>query len=92
MHRSFRFARPLVAGFALALAARPVLAQATHPRAFTIDDALGVRSARIEDVSKDGHWIALGVRGCDASMTVTDSNSTRRIAAASGLSPTRERR
>jgi dipeptidyl aminopeptidase/acylaminoacyl peptidase len=48
-------------------------AQTTSPRAFTIDDALAVRSARIEDVSDDGRWIALSVRtrrdglGVDAS-------------------------
>jgi dipeptidyl aminopeptidase/acylaminoacyl peptidase len=42
-------------------------------RPFTIDDALGVRSARIEDVSNDGRWVALSVRtrrdglGVDAS-------------------------
>ncbi|MGH7669080.1 MAG: prolyl oligopeptidase family serine peptidase, partial [Gemmatimonadaceae bacterium] len=47
---------------ALALLAPPVLAQQTQGRAFTINDALGVRSGRIADVSKDGRWIALTVR------------------------------
>lgn len=75
MHSSPRLARLLLAGFGLAVAAHPALAQdnRSHPRPFTIDDALAVRSARIEDVSRDGRWIALGVRvrrdglGVDAS-------------------------
>ena len=37
-------------------------AQQRPGRAFTIDDALNVRSSRIEDVSKDGRWVALTVR------------------------------
>ena len=59
----------------LAIAFSSVAAQQSpqSQRAFTIDDALGVRSARIEDVSRDGHWVALSVRarrdglGVDAS-------------------------
>lgn len=75
MHALVRLARLHLAGFALAIAAHSALAQDNHAptRAFTIDDALAVRSARIEDVSKDGRWIALSVRvrrdglGVDAS-------------------------
>jgi dipeptidyl aminopeptidase/acylaminoacyl peptidase len=37
-------------------------AQQAAPRAFGIDDALNVRSSRIEDVSADGRWVALAVR------------------------------
>src|SRR6185437_3265573 len=68
MLRSLRYASTfviLIAGYARA--------QTGHARAFTIDDALSVRSARIQDVSKDGHWIALSVQtrrdglGVDAS-------------------------
>jgi dipeptidyl aminopeptidase/acylaminoacyl peptidase len=62
MPRSLPLSRPLFAGFAIAITARAANAQANHPRPFTIDDALAVRSARIDDVSKDGRWIALGVR------------------------------
>lgn len=68
MSRSFGFARAF-----LALAAHSALAQESRVRPFTIDDALGVRTARIEDVSRDGRWIALSVRvrrdglGVDAS-------------------------
>ncbi len=62
-----------LAGASLVLTALPALAQNPTPRPFTIDDALGVRTARIEDVSKDGHWLALSVHvrrdglGVDAS-------------------------
>ena len=48
--------------FALALATLPAHAQQTSLRAFGIDDALNVRSSRIEDVSVDGRWVALTVR------------------------------
>ena len=57
----------------VAIAATSTLAQVNNRRAFTIDDALGVRTSRIEDVTKDGRWIALSVRvkrdglGVDAS-------------------------
>ncbi len=55
-----------IAALALALrkatAPAPALAQQTQGRAFTLDDALDVRSARIEDVSRDGRWIALTTR------------------------------
>ena len=57
--------RPFVpALFACLLLAAPAPATAQQPagRAFTIDDALAVRSARIEDVSRDGRWVALSVR------------------------------
>jgi dipeptidyl aminopeptidase/acylaminoacyl peptidase len=47
---------------AVALLASPAQAQQTGSRAFTIDDALNVRRGRIEDVSRDGRWIALTVR------------------------------
>jgi dipeptidyl aminopeptidase/acylaminoacyl peptidase len=46
--------------FSLAVISVPVQAQAL--RAFGIDDALNIRSSRIEDVSVDGHWVALTVR------------------------------
>jgi dipeptidyl aminopeptidase/acylaminoacyl peptidase len=47
---------------ALASVALPLGAQQPAQRAFGIDDALGIRSARIEDVSADGRWVALTVR------------------------------
>ncbi len=55
--------RRTLAASALALAAfaMPAPAQQTGGRAYTIDDALNVRSGRIEDVSADGRWIALTV-------------------------------
>jgi len=68
MPRSLAFASALVV-----LAATTSLAQSTRARAFTIDDALNVRSGRINDVSKDGRWVALSVQtrrdglGVDAS-------------------------
>jgi dipeptidyl aminopeptidase/acylaminoacyl peptidase len=62
MSRLPSLSRSIATGFALAVAARPSLAQQSSGRPFTIDDALGVRSARIEDVSHDGRWIALGTR------------------------------
>jgi len=37
-------------------------AQQTGGRPFGIDDALNVRTSRIEDVSADGRWVALTVR------------------------------
>ena len=40
----------------------PALAQQPSVRPFGMDDALGVRTPRIEDVSTDGRWIALTVR------------------------------
>lgn len=46
----------------LAIVALPAHAQQAHPRAFGIDDALNVRASRIEDVSTDGHWVALTIR------------------------------
>ena len=67
MFRSLRLAIAV-----LAIPAATVLSQ-TNPRPFTVDDALAVRSARIDDVSRDGRWIALSVRvrrdglGVDAS-------------------------
>jgi dipeptidyl aminopeptidase/acylaminoacyl peptidase len=53
--------------------ASSALAQTSRGRAFTIDDALAVRSGRMQDVSKDGRWVALFVQtrrdglGVDAS-------------------------
>jgi dipeptidyl aminopeptidase/acylaminoacyl peptidase len=49
---------------ALALFVSPLTAHAQQRsgRAFTIDDALAVRTSRIDDVSKDGRWIALSIR------------------------------
>jgi dipeptidyl aminopeptidase/acylaminoacyl peptidase len=73
MSRSRLLTVALIPGLTLAVALRPSVAQDTRGRAFTIDDALGVRTARIEDVSSDGRWVALGVRvrrdglGVDAS-------------------------
>ena len=50
--------RSLFASFVLALAfAAPAWAQSTG-RAFTPDDALGVKSVRIQDVTDDGRWVA----------------------------------
>jgi dipeptidyl aminopeptidase/acylaminoacyl peptidase len=68
MPRSLRHASALVV-----LIASSTFAQTTHGRAFTIDDALGTHSGRIQDVSKDGRWVALAVQtrrdglGVDAS-------------------------
>jgi dipeptidyl aminopeptidase/acylaminoacyl peptidase len=47
---------------ALALFVSPLAAHAQQRHAFTLDDALAVRTSRIDDVSKDGRWIALTVR------------------------------
>jgi dipeptidyl aminopeptidase/acylaminoacyl peptidase len=47
---------------ALAFAALPARAQQATARPFGIDDALAIRSSRIEDVSADGRWVALTVR------------------------------
>jgi dipeptidyl aminopeptidase/acylaminoacyl peptidase len=64
---------PLLASAILVFASASALAQAAHGRAFTINDALGVHSGRIQDVSKDGRWVALYVQtrrdglGVDAS-------------------------
>ncbi|MEO7086993.1 MAG: prolyl oligopeptidase family serine peptidase [Gemmatimonadaceae bacterium] len=61
--------RPLRAFAPVALAASTLLiptvaahAQQRAGRAFTLDDALAVRTSRIDDVSKDGRWIALSIR------------------------------
>ena len=40
----------------------PAWAQRTGARPFSIDDALNIRSSRIESVTRDGHWIAVTVR------------------------------
>jgi dipeptidyl aminopeptidase/acylaminoacyl peptidase len=40
----------------------PAGAQRSQGRAYTIDDNLNLRSVRIEDVSRDGRWIAITVR------------------------------
>ncbi|HWH50067.1 MAG TPA: hypothetical protein VN651_00875, partial [Gemmatimonadaceae bacterium] len=64
---------PLLAPALVALSAAAAFAQTAHGRAFTIDDALGVHTARIQSVSKDGRWVALSVQtrrdglGVDAS-------------------------
>lgn len=47
---------------ALTFVALSAHAQQSPPRAFGIDDALNIRSSRIEDVTADGRWIALTVR------------------------------
>ena len=47
---------------ALAFGTLSAHAQQASLRAFGIDDALHVRSSRIEDVSTDGRWVALTVR------------------------------
>ncbi len=54
----------LLAVAALTALGAPALAQQTQERgrAFTIDDALNVRAGRIEDVSRDGRWVALTVQ------------------------------
>ncbi len=52
---------PIIA-FALLIAAPRIHAQQAPLRPFGIDDALNVRSSRIEDVSSDGHWVAATVR------------------------------
>ncbi len=54
-------AYPIIA-LALFIAAPGVHAQQATLRPFGIDDALNVRSSRIEDVTGDGCWIALTVR------------------------------
>jgi dipeptidyl aminopeptidase/acylaminoacyl peptidase len=64
---------PLLAPALVALSTSAAFAQNAHGRAFTIDDALGVHSARIQSVSKDARWVALSVQtrrdglGVDAS-------------------------
>ncbi len=50
----------VLAVLALTLAASGGRAQQGRP--FTVDDALGVRSARIEDVTRDGGWAAVTVQ------------------------------
>jgi dipeptidyl aminopeptidase/acylaminoacyl peptidase len=58
---------------ALVLLSSPASAQKAALRPFSIDDALNIRSSRIEDVTKDGRWAAITVRvrrdalGVDAS-------------------------
>lgn len=47
---------------AIALLTSAAGAQQASGRAFTIDDALTGRRPRIEDVSRDGRWVALTVR------------------------------
>jgi dipeptidyl aminopeptidase/acylaminoacyl peptidase len=51
-----------LAALALPITALTAHAQQRPGRAFTIDDALAVRTSRIDDVSKDGRWIALSIR------------------------------
>jgi dipeptidyl aminopeptidase/acylaminoacyl peptidase len=46
----------------LALVTLSLHAQQASGRPFGIDDALNVRSSRIEDVSADGRWVALTIR------------------------------
>jgi dipeptidyl aminopeptidase/acylaminoacyl peptidase len=46
----------------VALLAPTAYAQGVPGRAFGIDDALNIRASRIEDVSRDGRWVALTVR------------------------------
>ena len=44
---------------ALAFVTASSRAQQTAGRSFGIDDALNIRSSRIEDMSADGRWVAL---------------------------------
>jgi dipeptidyl aminopeptidase/acylaminoacyl peptidase len=53
--------RSLVMAAAVTLAPSPGQAQATG-RAFTTEDALDVRTARISDVTEDGRWLAVTVQ------------------------------
>ena len=46
----------------LALLLMPLSAQAQATRAFTPEDALNVRTPRIQDVSEDGRWVAVTVQ------------------------------
>lgn len=46
----------------LLAAVPPAAAQQPQGRAYTVDDNLNLRSVRIEDVSRDGRWIAVTVR------------------------------
>jgi len=46
----------------LALVTLAAHAQQRPLRAFSVDDALNVRSSRIEEVSTDGRWVALTIR------------------------------
>jgi dipeptidyl aminopeptidase/acylaminoacyl peptidase len=52
----------LRATLALAVLSLPAWAQQAASRPFSIDDALNIRSSRIESVTRDGRWIALAVR------------------------------
>ena len=55
--------RPIVRlAIAIAVLSAPALAQQARLRTFTIDDALDIRSTRIEDVSRDARWTAFTVR------------------------------
>ena len=47
---------------ALAILSSPAWAQQAGSRPFSVDDALNIRSSRIESVTRDGHWVALTVR------------------------------
>jgi dipeptidyl aminopeptidase/acylaminoacyl peptidase len=56
--------RSAILGSALAVAAlaSPAFAQQAQLRSFTIEDALEIRTTRIDDVSRDGRWTAFSVR------------------------------
>ncbi len=62
--RTLRPAHVALAALALTSLAWPkhaVHAQKSQTRAFTIDDALNVRTGHVENVSRDGRWVALTV-------------------------------
>ncbi len=64
MTRCLPRSRALVTSLLVGLLLAPsvALAQARTGRAFTPDDALDVRTVRIQDVSEDGSWIAATVQ------------------------------
>ncbi|HEX4684987.1 MAG TPA: prolyl oligopeptidase family serine peptidase [Gemmatimonadaceae bacterium] len=60
--RLTRRAVVLQATLAFAILISPAHAQQAGLRPFNIDDALNIRSSRIDAVSRDGHWAAVAVR------------------------------
>jgi dipeptidyl aminopeptidase/acylaminoacyl peptidase len=58
---------------AIPLAASAQQAGGSSGRPLSIDDALNIRSSRIEDVSPDGRWIALSVRVRRDALTVDNA-------------------
>jgi len=63
----------LAVAIAFTLATGPALAQQAGGRPFGMDDALAIRSSRIEDVSTDGRWIAHTVRARRDALGVDNS-------------------